>query len=142
MTLSELATTDVVTASPDAELTELLSMMDEQDVGSVVITDGDEPHGIVTDRMIAMSFRDGGDIEGETAGDVMTEDIVTADEDDSHFDVMERMSEEGIRRIPIVSDGSLTGILTLDDLVMVTAAELGRMSDVIEMQTRASQPSH
>lgn len=137
MTLSEIATTDVVTASPDTEITELLSMMDEQEVGSVVVADGDEPHGIVTDRMIAMSFREGGDIEGTTASDVMTEDMVTAEEEDTHFDVLERMSEEGIRRIPIVTDGSLTGILTLDDLVMVTAAELSRVSDVIETQTRA-----
>lgn len=142
MTLSEIATTDVVTASPDTELTEILSMMDDQDVGSVVVTDGDEPRGIVTDRMIAMSFRDGGDIDGKTASDVMTEDIVTADEDDSHFDVMERMREEGIRRIPIVSGGSLSGILTLDDMVTVTASELNTISDVIETQTRASQPSH
>lgn len=137
MTLSEIATTDVVTASPDTEITELLSMMDEQEVGSVVVTDGDDPQGIVTDRMIAMSFRDGGDIDGTTASDVMTEDMVTADEEDTHFDVLERMSEEGIRRMPIVSDGSLTGVLSLDDLIMVTAAELSRVSDVIETQTRA-----
>lgn len=137
MTLSEIATTDVVTASPDTEIPELLSMMDEQEVGSVVVTDGDDPQGIVTDRMIAMSFRDGGDIDGTTASDVMTEDMVTAEEEDTHFDVLERMSEEGIRRMPIVSDGSVTGILSLDDLIMVTAAELNRVSDVIETQTRA-----
>ena len=45
------------------------------------------------------------------------------------------MAEEGIRRLPVVDDGQLTGIATLDDMVMVIAAELGSASDAIEQQT-------
>lgn len=134
MALTEIATTDVVTASTDTAAAELLEMMDEEMVGSVVITDGDEPKGIVTDRSIALEMRSADSIDDLTARDVMTEDPVTIEDESSHFDALERMSDEGIRRVPIVEDGSLAGIITLDDLLMVTATELSYASDVIEQQ--------
>ena len=134
MALTEIATTDVVTASPDTDVSELLDHMDERSVGSVVITDGDEPAGIVTDRMVAMGMRDGGSVDEMTAEDVMTEDLVTIEDEHSHFDALEMMSDNGIRRLPIVEDGSLAGIITLDDLLVVTAAEMSNASDVIEQQ--------
>ena len=134
MALTEIATTDVVTASPDTGVSELLDHMDEKSVGSVVITDGDEAVGIVTDRMVAMAMRDGGTVDEMTAEDVMTGDLVTIEDEHSHFDALEMMSDNGIRRLPIVEDGSLTGIVTLDDLLVVTAAEMSNASDVIEQQ--------
>lgn len=134
MPLTEIATTDVVTASPDTGVHELLDHMDDRSVGSVVITDGDEPVGIVTDRMIAMGMRGVDSIEEMTAADVMTEDLVTIEDEHSHFDALETMGDHGFRRLPIVEDGSLAGIITLDDLLVVTAAEMSHTSDVIEQQ--------
>lgn len=134
MTLTDIATTDVVTASSDTGVRDLLDQMDDQMVGSIVITDGDELVGIVTDRSIALELRNVDSVDDVTAEDVMTADPVSVGEDDSHFDVLETMSAEGIRRIPITDNGSVTGIITLDDLLMVTAAELSNASDVIEQQ--------
>lgn len=134
MTLTEIATTDVVTASADSGLREVVEQLDSERVGSVVITDGDEPVGIVTDRMIAMALREIDDLDDATAADVMTEDVVTVSDDTTHFEVLETMRQEGIRRVPIVDDGALTGIITLDDLLVVAAAELGNVSDIVEQQ--------
>ncbi|ARS88693.1 CBS domain-containing protein [Natrarchaeobaculum aegyptiacum] len=134
MTLTEIATTDVVTASTDTDARELLEMMDEKMVGSVVITDGDDIEGIVTDRSIALELREADSLDDITAGDVMTDSPVTIEDDHGHFEALEMMSDEGIRRMPIVEDGELAGIVTLDDLVMLTAAELSNASDVIEQQ--------
>ncbi|WP_049925609.1 CBS domain-containing protein [Halopiger goleimassiliensis] len=138
MTLTEIATTDVVSASSDASVEELLEMMDDQMVGSVVITDGDEPTGIVTDRSIALEMRNADSIQDMTAEDVMAENPVTIEDSASHYEAVEQMSNEGIRRIPITEDGSLCGIITLDDLLMMTAAELSNASDVIEQQAGPS----
>ena len=76
MAITDIATTDVVTASMDTELREVLDDMDEHSVGSVVVTDGEEATGIVTDRMIAMAMRDHDSIESVTAGDVATTDLM------------------------------------------------------------------
>lgn len=135
MTLTDVATGEVVTASAETGVRELLEMMDDRAVGSVVVTDGDEPVGIVTDRMIALSLREIESVANATAEDVMTTDLVTIDADESHFRALETMNEHAIRRLPIVDgDGNLAGIITLDDLLVVTAAELSHASDVIEQQ--------
>lgn len=135
MTLTDIATTDVVTATSDTDLRDVLEQMADHEVGSVVISDDDEPVGIVTDRAIALGIRDVDSIDDVSVEDVMTEDPITVSENDTHFDALEMMSSEGIRRVPIVDDsGSLTGILSLDDLLVVTAAELSNASDVIEQQ--------
>ncbi|MFP8891037.1 CBS domain-containing protein [Natrialbaceae archaeon A-CW2] len=139
MTLTAMATTDVVTAKPDTTIHDLLEQMDQNDVGSVVITDGTEPVGIVTDRMIAMGLKDGGAVDDMHASDLMTEQLHTLEDDTTHFEALEMMSSEGIRRLPIVDhDGALAGIITLDDMLMVMAAELSNASDVVAQQTRAT----
>lgn len=135
MALTTYATTDVVTASRDEELTSVLEMMDDHHVGSVIVVEDDDPVGIVSDRKIAMHLRDVDSIDGATVEECMTENPVTVDESTSHFEVLERMAEEGIRRIPITEAGSLTGIITLDDMLTVTAAELSNIADVVEKQT-------
>ncbi|MFP8956503.1 CBS domain-containing protein [Natrialbaceae archaeon A-CW3] len=133
-----MATADVVTAHTDTEIRDVLDQMEENAVGSVIVTDDDEPVGIVTDRMIAMGLRDAESIDDVTTADVMTEDLVTVSEDETHFEALETMSNEGIRRLPVVdSDGMLTGIITLDDMLVVTASELSNAADVIEQQTGA-----
>lgn len=135
MALTEMATGEVVTASPDDDVQSALQNMEDQEVGSVVITDGDETTGIVTDRMIAMYLKDQGDMDGVSVSDVMTEDLVTIEDDATHFEALQLMSENGIRRIPVVEDGgSLQGIITLDDILVVIAAEMSNASDVIEQQ--------
>lgn len=134
MALTEIATTDVVTASSDTDARELLEMMDEKMVGSVIITDGDDVEGIVTDRSIAIELTDADSLDDVMAEDVMSDSPVTIEDDRSHFEALEMMSDEGIRRMPIVEDGSLTGVVTLDDLVMLTTAEMSNASDVIEQQ--------
>lgn len=135
MALTDVATTDVVTASRETGVTDALESMEDQRVGSVIVTDGDDPVGIATDRMIAMGVREADSLADVTLEHVMTEDLVTIEADASHFEALETMSDEGIRRLPIVEDGSLTGIITLDDLIVVAASELSNVSDVIEQQT-------
>lgn len=135
MGLTEMGTGEVVTVSQDDDITSALEHMDSEGVGSVVIADGDEPMGIVTDRMIAMYLKDHGDMESVSVSDVMSEDLITIDESASHFEALQMMSENGIRRIPVVENGgSLRGIITLDDLIVVMAAEMSNASDVIEQQ--------
>lgn len=139
MTLTAMATTDVVTAKPDTAVRDLLDQMDGQNVGSVVITDGTEPVGIVTDRMVAMALKEGDTVDEMSADDVMTDQLHTLEDDTTHFEALEMMSSEGIRRLPIVDqDGALAGIITLDDMLMVMAAELSNASDVVAQQTRAN----
>lgn len=137
MSLTQIATEEVVTADPDSGVVDALDMMDENGVGSVVIVEDDEPVGIVTDRMIAMALREADAIDDVMVSDVMTTDLVTIGEGATHLEAVQTMNDSAIRRIPIVSDdGSLAGIITLDDVITITASELSNASDVISQQAK------
>ena len=136
MPIENLARTDVVTAEKHHSVQELASMMDDSHVGSVVITDGDQPVGIVTDRDLATRvLADGMEPGDATAEDVMTEDPATVDETAGFYQATELMSEHGIRRLPVCDDGGdLCGIITADDLNELLADEHAHLSDVIQAQ--------
>lgn len=136
MPIENLARSDVITAQEDESVQQLATTMDDEHVGSVVITDGDEPVGIVTDRDLAIRVLGDGMDPGEaTAGDVMSEDPATVTQDDGFYQATERMSEHGVRRLPVCTDDDeLVGIITADDLNELLADEHAQLSDVIQAQ--------
>ncbi|WP_026177826.1 CBS domain-containing protein [Haladaptatus paucihalophilus] len=135
MPISDIASMEVITAKEETNLVDIASMMSEENVGCVPIVDGRRPVGIVTDRKIALSLADEADASGRTVGDVMTRDPITIDADASVHDAIERMEDADIRRIPVVEDEELVGIVTLDDVLVMLADEMDDAADVIEEQT-------
>lgn len=136
MTLIDIVRTDVVTATRETSAFELARTLRETDVGSVVVTDDRVPVGIVTDRDIATRVvAEGLDPRATTAENVMTDDPVTVEMDRGVFEVTTAMRQEGVRRIPVVENGELAGIVTLDDLVTLLTEELGNLAAVVEAET-------
>ncbi|WP_050048486.1 CBS domain-containing protein [Halanaeroarchaeum sulfurireducens] len=135
MPIDDLARSEIVTATAETAVPEIASAMESEDVGSVVITDGDEPVGIVTDRDLALQIvAEGTDPASLTADDVMTTDIVTIDSNAGFYEAADRMAENGIRRLPVLAGDSLVGIITADDLTELLADEQQHMADIIRAQ--------
>ncbi|WP_225334099.1 CBS domain-containing protein [Halomicrobium urmianum] len=127
---------NVVTAAPDAPVSDVATLMDEEDVGSVIVVEDDRPVGIVTDRDVAVKVvarrEDPADV---TAEDVMTGDVVTVPLDAGIFEVIRTMQDESVRRIPAVDeDGRLAGIVAFDDFVVLLGRELDQLGDVVEAE--------
>lgn len=127
---------DVVSAAPETGIEELARLFADERVGSVVIVDGDDPVGIVTDRdIVVQAIAEGRDLESLTAADVMSDDLVTVDADAGIFDVIRTMEEANVRRIPAVDgDGHLAGMVTFDDFVVLLGRELNLLGDAIEAE--------
>lgn len=135
MAIEQLAQKDVVTAAQHDDLTTVVEKMRDEEVGSVVIVAEDEPISIVSDRKIAMAAGDG-DIRDRTVEEVMTEDLITAHTDTGMDELVETMSEEGIRRVPVVDDeGSLAGLVSMDDLLVKLAAEFDMLTKIPKKQS-------
>ena len=136
MSVQQIVQSNVVTADRDTPIEHVAATMGTENVGSVVIVDEHTPVGLVTDRMVALALADDPDLSGATAGDLMSDDLVTAGPAVGVFDLVRTMSEEGIRRMPVVAeDGSLAGIVTLDDVLVLLAEELQFLADVVETQS-------
>jgi CBS domain-containing protein len=134
----ELCSPQVVTAEPGASLREAALAMRNQHVGALIVVDKKDgvarPVGILTDRdiVVAVVAVPGARPEGIRVGDAMSTDLATAREDDGLFEAVQRMSERSVRRLPVVgADGGLKGIVTLDDVLRVLAAELGQLAEAL-----------
>jgi len=135
MPIEDLSRSDVVTAEPDAAVSELATIMDDEGVGSVVITEGDSPVGIVTDRDLTVRLlAEEADPSERTAEDVMTEDPETIETDAGFYEATNMMAEHGIRRLPIREGDELVGIITADDLTELIADEEQQLAEVIRAQ--------
>lgn len=107
-------------------------MMRDEGIGSVVVTDGDEPVGIVTDRDIGVGIWEFDDPREATVADVMSGDLVTVDGDATIYEALRTAREAQVRRIPITENGEIAGILTLDDILVLIAGELEQISGVVQ----------
>lgn len=142
-TVESLVETDVETVERDAPMRFVASQMAERNVGTLVIVEDGSPRGIVTDRQVALAverFPDVGNrtVEDLLAGGLLTgpDDLVTGSMDMTVFDAIRTLEENGIRRLPIVDeDGALAGILALDDVLALLAAELDDAVEVIRQQS-------
>ena len=112
----------------------------------VVIVDesarGRIPVGMLTDRDIAIAVvAQALDPRTLTAGEVMSGELVTANEQDDMLDTLQRMRRRGVRRVPVLTaSGTLAGIVTLDDLLELVAEQLGDVVKAIATeQSREAQ---
>ena len=139
MPIEHLARDDVVSTSSGTAVPELAQRMQEENVGSIVITDGDSPVGIVTDRdLTTRVLAEGTDPTAQTASDVMTADLCVVGPDAGFYQAAEMMSEHGVRRLPVCTDDDeLVGIITADDLTELLADEQEKLAEVIRAQRPA-----
>ena len=88
------------------------------------------PAGILTQRDIVVAVVARGlDPAKFTVADIMSEHIVLARESDDVLETIEKMRQEGVRRMPVVNDRNvLTGIISLDDLLLAVAQELAGLA--------------
>jgi CBS domain-containing protein len=94
------------------------------------------PTGIVTDRDIVIGVvATKLDPAVFTLGDLVTQELVTAQEDQGIAVSIQQMRSNGIRRMPIVDNkGDLVGIVTVDDLVRLLAEELQELGSAISQE--------
>ena len=124
MKISELMTTDVETVSSDQTAREAAHFMLRADAGSIPVCDGGKVVGMITDRDIAVRGVAEGRGPDTPVRDLMSDGVVCAHEDENVKDVAKRMSDEQIRRIPVLdSDDKLVGIVSLGDLARETNGE-------------------
>lgn len=115
--------------------------MRSENVGAAVVTEDDEPVGIVTDRDVALAVAESDDAASMSVEDVMTEDPATIREDAEAMEISRTIDEQNVRRIPVVDENDrLSGIVTLDDLVATMGEQLDHVSETIESQSPDYRP--
>ena len=119
--IRDIMSTEPRTISPDASAREAARRMKEAAVGSLLVTENSTLMGIVTEsdlmKKVVAEDRRPGDV---TVKEIMTADPVTIAPDTDMHDAMKTMARLGIRRLPVVVDGDLVGMVTQNDITRVS----------------------
>jgi CBS domain-containing protein len=116
--IRELMSRDLITCPPDAEIRAAAQLMRDRDTGDVVVVDGDQVRGIVTERDIAVRAVAAGRGPETPLSDVLSGQVVTVAPDDRVEKVVDLMREHAVRRIPVVEGGRLAGVISIGDLAI------------------------
>jgi CBS domain-containing protein len=124
----------VITVRPNTTVLEVIGLLKEYNLGSVVISpDGRQVAGIVTERDIVRRLTDGTEFLEGPVSDIMITDVQTCTAKDSVQSLMEIMTEQRIRHLPVVDDrGALTGIVSIGDAVKSHITQLEFERDQLE----------
>ncbi len=103
----------------DATVREAARLMANEDIGDVIVCEGGNVTGIVTDRDITVRAVGAGmPCDTTPLSEICTKEVVTLSPDSTAEEAMQLMREQAIRRIPVVDDGKPIGIVSLGDLAM------------------------
>ena len=143
MNVRELMTTAPVTVQPDATLGEVAVLMKQEDCGSIPVVDDGRLVGIVTDRDIVIrGVAAGSDPKTQRVSTVMSADPVTIRPDDDLTDAEKVMADRQIRRLPVVENGKLVGIIVTAQIARAgNERKVGETLKEIS-ESRSSRGSH
>ena len=116
---------DVVTINPDASVRDLIGMLAEHNVGALIVSvDGTAVDGIVSERDVVRHLLDSEDVLAATVGSIMTSSVRTCEGTTLVDELMQVMTEHRVRHVPVLTDGRLTGIISIGDVVKSRIGEL------------------
>jgi CBS domain-containing protein len=133
-TIQDIMTRDVQTISPEETVRRAAQMMDELNVGSIPVCDGNKLVGMITDRDITVRSTAAGQApESTRVGDVMSTDVRTCSPHQSVDEVLGQMGDVQIRRVPVIDQAShaVVGIVSLGDMATKHSAQVDRALDEI-----------
>jgi CBS domain-containing protein len=117
---------EVVTVTPDTDVRHLLGVLAEHSIGAVVVSeDGTTVEGIVSERDVVRALAERGPtVLSEPVTAIHTADVLTVDPATQLEDLMRIMTERRVRHLPVVTDGTLRGIVSIGDVVKNRIDEL------------------
>jgi CBS domain-containing protein len=119
--LHEIMTAGVVTADEGAEVREIARMMRDRSIGSVVICDPEGvPAAMITDRDVAVRVAADDLSLAGPAGEHASRPLISGQPEMDLEEAAALMVQHRIRRLPVIEDGRLAGIVTLDDIAVRT----------------------
>jgi CBS domain-containing protein len=141
MQLREIMTPQVEVLAPDATIIEAAQKMEQLNVGSFPICDGDHLRGLITDRdIVVKGIAKGLDPTQVQVRDLMTSPIVYAFEDTDVEEAARMMEEKQIRRLPVLNrEKRLVGIVALGDFA--TKADDSLAGEALQDISEPSKPN-
>ena len=135
----EAMTEDPRSIGPSASVVEAAQLMRDEHIGSLPITDGDTLLGMITDRDITTRVvAEAADPKMTSVGDVVSRDLISIEPDEDLEEAVQLMASHQVRRLPVVENGRLVGIVAQADVALNLRENEQRTGELVEA---ISEPS-
>jgi CBS domain-containing protein len=125
--IQDLVRRGVASVPPEATLREVAGILTEEEVGLLVVSGPEGMVGVISERDIAAAIADGANPDEVWASDVMTDEPLCIDQDDSVLFAANCMINANVRHLPILASGEVIGMVSIRD-VLRALAELARLT--------------
>ena len=132
MLVKEIMTRNVISVRPDRPLREAAEIMADNHIGCLVIRSDRKIEGIITDRDILVFIADEShrNLDSYKVKDAMTEYVITIGPDKPVEKAVQIMTGNRIKKIPVLDDDRLAGIITMSDIIWAQPRLMGKLSKV------------
>jgi CBS domain-containing protein len=136
----EAMTEDPRSIGPSASVVEAARLMRDEHIGSLPITDGDTLVGMITDRDITTRVvAEAADLATTSVGDVFSQDLVSVEPDKELEEALGLMARHQVRRLPVVEDGRLVGIVAQADIALTLSEDEQKTGELVEAISERSE---
>lgn len=132
MKVSQIMTSPVVSVEPEATLHEAVDAMLAHRVGSVLVIDAGLVGIMTRSDVLRAVYQLDGSLRDLTVTDVMSEDVITTSQTDSITTVLSTMEEHHIKKLPVVENLDVVGIITMTDIAHHQADRVREVRESIE----------
>lgn len=130
-----------IMVKPNTSIVECAKMMAEHHVGSLLIGEGKNLLGIITEQDIVRKVVGKGlDVKKSSVVDFMEKRLITVSPDLDIFDALKIMTDYNIRHLPVKDDGHMIGFLTLKDILKIQPELFELLVDKIELRESERKP--
>jgi CBS domain-containing protein len=136
----EAMTDDPRSIGPSASVVEAARLMRDEHIGSLPITDGETLVGIITDRDITTRVvAEAADLATTTVGGVHSQDLISVEPDKDLAEALGLMARHQVRRLPVVEDGRLIGIVAQADIALLLSDDEKKTGELVEAISERSE---
>jgi CBS domain-containing protein len=115
----EVMTGNPVTLPKDATIVEAARLMRDRDIGDVIVVEGEDAAGIVTDRdIVVRAVAEGRAPESVRLEQAQSGELTAVSPEDPVERAIQLMRERAVRRVPVVEDGKPVGVVSIGDLAI------------------------
>jgi CBS domain-containing protein len=136
--IRDIMSKDVRVVRPDTSMKEVVATMNKFDIGSIIVVQGDRPVGIITERDILRRLVEPCLApETLTARQVMTSPVLTINETASIEEAAKLMAKKKIKKLPVMNNGKLIGIVSFTDIVFKVPTLLSVLEELVRPYHRS-----
>ncbi|MDG7011180.1 MAG: CBS domain-containing protein [Nitrososphaerota archaeon] len=133
--VKDIMSRSVKTIGADATVTEAAKLMAKWKIGSLVIMEGERPIGIITEGDVSRCVARGADL-GSKLATFTKKELITVTSDERIEEAAKTFTDNNIKKLPVMDEGKLVGIVTQTDIVSSSFALVTSLKEMVQARYR------